>query len=303
MVDNAVSSDQEVTISHTRVKDYMQLMKFNLSFMVVFSSVIGYLLAPNHEFSIFNICALAIGGSLVTTSANIINQIIEKESDKFMKRTANRPLPTGRIGVLEAWIIVIIAGVLGVVIITALFNIMAGFLGLLSLLLYGFFYTPMKKVHPIATFIGAIPGALPPLIGWVASEGTLFGPTSLGGWSIFLIQFFWQFPHFWAIAWLGYEDYLKAGIQMLPSHQGKTKFTGFQCMLYSLTLIPITMLPNVLNITGNLAMWVCILMGLFFFAASLNFYLKNDKKSARQLMFSSIIYLPVVLMVLLVDKI
>lgn len=287
----------------SKVKDYMQLMKLNLSMLVIFSSVISYLLAPHHEASVFNILALSIGGSLTTTSANIINQILERHSDKFMRRTMNRPLPTGRIGVTEAWIIVVVTGVLGVFIISSVFNLLAGMLGLLSLLLYGFLYTPMKKIHPIATFIGAIPGSLPLLIGWVASEGVLTGPFSLGGWALFLIQFFWQFPHFWAIAWMGYEDYLKAGIQMLPSYAGRTKFTGVQCMLYSATLIPICMLPNMLGISGVVGMWICVILSVLFFLVSFNFYRKNDMKSAKQLMFASITYLPIVYIVLFIDKI
>ncbi|RYF82520.1 MAG: protoheme IX farnesyltransferase, partial [Chitinophagaceae bacterium] len=160
-------------------------------------------------------------------------------------------------------------------------------------------YTPMKKIHPIATFIGAIPGALPPLIGWVAATGN-FG---VAGWALFLIQFFWQFPHFWAIAWVGYEDYLKAGIRMLPSREGKTSFTGLQCIFYSLVLIPMAMLPNQLGLSGKTGMWICIAAALLYTFCSFIFYIKNDRKSAKRLMYSSFLYLPTVLLALLIDKI
>lgn len=280
----------------------MQLMKANLSFMVVFSSLIGYLLAPDHQFSWKTALLLSLGGSLITISANIINQIIERESDKFMRRTMNRPLPGGRMQVPEAAFLVIITGFAGVAIIAKYFNVWAAVLGLISLLLYGFAYTPLKKIHPIATFVGAIPGALPPLIGWVAATGELFGAASLGGWALFLIQFFWQFPHFWAIAWLGYEDYLKAGIRMLP-HYVKTKYTGLQCMYYSITLIPVGMLPYVLNISGSFSMITALALALAYFIASYFFYKRGDNSSAKGLMYTSFFYLPIVLLALLFDKI
>ena len=280
----------------------MQLMKANLSFMVVFSSLIGYFLAPNPQFSLRTALLLGLGGSLITVSANIINQIIERESDKFMRRTMNRPLPGGRMQVPEAAFLVIITGIAGVAIIAKFFNVWAAILGLISLLLYGFAYTPLKKIHPIATFVGAIPGALPPLIGWVAATGELFGMSSLGGWSLFLIQFFWQFPHFWAIAWLGYEDYLKAGIRMLP-HYVKSKYTGLQCMYYSLTLIPLGMLPFVLKLSGVYSMIVATVLAFAYFVASYVFYKKGDNSSAKGLMYSSFFYLPIVLLALLFDKI
>lgn len=297
-----MTTNNEIT-KPSKLKDYFMLMKANLSFMVVFSSLIGYYLAPNTYFEISTALVLAVGGSLITISANIINQILEKESDKFMRRTQNRPLPTGRISVKEAWILVFVAGIIGIASICYYFNVIAGMLGLLSLILYGFAYTPMKKVHSIATFIGAIPGALPPLIGWVAATGTIIEPTDIGGWSIFLIQFFWQFPHFWAIAWLGYEDYLKAGIRMLPTKDGaKDKQAGLQSMYYCLTIIPISMIPHVIGLTGNLSMYAAIVLGSVFFIAAVLFYTNADNKSAKRLMYTSIIYLPLVLIALLYDK-
>ena len=285
-----------------RFKDYAQLLKPNLSFMVVFSSVIGYLMAPNikfHQFPFKEVVLLFIGGILVTGGANTINQILERYSDKFMKRTKNRPMPDGRMGVVEAWIVAVVAGVSGALILGYFFNPFAGILSFISLLLYAFAYTPMKKIHPIAVFIGAIPGALPPLIGWVAATGS-FG---VGGWVLFLIQFFWQFPHFWAIAWVGFDDYMAAGIRMLPSKEGKTRFTGMQCVFYSMVLIPMALMPRFAGMTGDIGTGICMAAGLLYLTASMVFYRKNDFKSAKRVMFSSFIYLPTVLLAMLFDKI
>lgn len=281
-----------------RFKDYMQLLKPNLSFMVVFSSVIGYLLAPGIVFDWTAVIVLFIGGTLVTGGANTINQILEKDSDKLMKRTMLRPMPDGRMGTTEAWILAALAGVTGAAMLGYFFNPQAGLLSFTSLLLYAFAYTPMKKVHPIAVLIGAIPGALPPLIGWVAATGSI----GVGGWVLFLIQFFWQFPHFWAIAWVGFEDYNKAGIRMLPTREKETRFTGLQCMFYSLVLIPLAVVPRMVGLTGNIGMWVSIACGILYFMASVAFYRNNDYKSARRVMFASFIYLPIVLLALLMDK-
>lgn len=286
-----------------KVRDYAIMMKPNLSFMIAFSSIIGYLMAPNVVFDWVNVLLLFVGGMLVTNASNIINQIIERFSDREMKRTMNRPLPDGRMGTKEAWIITVISALVGVIILSYFFNPLTGLLAFISLLLYGYAYTPMKKISPIATFIGAIPGALPPLIGWVAATGSLFQAGDEIGWVLFFIQFFWQFPHFWAIAWLGYEEYLKAGIRMLPSKMGKTNFTGLQCMFYSLPLIPIAVLPYLLGKTGIIGMWFSVAFGIFFFIMATIFYLKNDRTSAKRLLYSSFIYLPGVLLALVLDKI
>lgn len=287
-----------------RVKDYNQLLKPNLSGMVVFSSVIGYLMAPNIPFAWRDmvlwqhIITLFAGGMLVTGSANTINQILERDSDGLMNRTRLRPLPDGRMHHYEAWIFAALTGICGALLLGYYFNPLAGALSFLSLLIYAFAYTPMKKVHPVAVLIGAIPGALPPLIGWVAATGTM----SAGGWLLFTIQFFWQFPHFWAIAWVAFDDYNRAGIRMLPTREKETRFTGIQCMMYSMVLIPMAIMPHMAGLSGSIGMWVCILCGLMYFAASIVFYVKNDHKSARRVMFASFIYLPCTLLALVIDK-
>lgn len=303
---NKVNIVQEQAVKYSwtivlrnKAKDYAQLSKPNLNLLVVFSSVIGYLLAPGALFSWEVVLVLFLGGFLVTGSANTINQVLEIKTDALMKRTMGRPLPDGRMTAAEAWVFAGVTGVFGVALLGIYFNWLTGVVSLISLLLYAFAYTPMKKIHPISVLIGAIPGAMPPLIGWVAATGTM----SAGGWILFTIQFFWQFPHFWAIAWMGYEDYSKAGIRMLPSGEGRSRFTGLQCMFYSLVLIPISVLPRMFHMTGNIGTIICIILGCLYFAASYIFYKKNDRESARQVMFASIIYLPLVLLALVCDKI
>lgn len=285
-------------VALTRFKDYNMLLKPNLSGMVVFTSVIGYLLAPGIAFDISSVIALFVGGTMVTGGANTINQIIEREGDALMERTKNRPIPNGRISVTEGWIIAALSGIGGAVLLGYYFNPLAGILSFISLLLYGFAYTPMKRVHPIAVLIGAIPGALPPLLGWVAATGSI----GIGGMTLFLIQFFWQFPHYWAIGWVGYDEYKKAGISMLPSQERSSKFTAIQCMFYSIVLIPIAIIPKLLGITGNVGMWIGIGCGIMYFLATVVFFKNNDYKSAKRVMFASFIYLPVMLLAMYIDK-
>lgn len=286
-----------------KLKDYAQLLKPNLSMMVVFSSVIGYLMVPGIVFEFKQVALLYLGGLLVTGGANTINQILEHEGDKMMKRTMFRPIPDGRMHKLEAWTIAITAGLGGALILGFNFNALTGILSFISLLLYAFAYTPMKRVHPIAVLIGAIPGALPPLLGWVAGTNAISGHLAIGGWVLFLFQFFWQFPHYWAIGWVGYDEYQKAGISMLPSQERSSRFTGLQCMFYSIVLIPLAIIPRLLHMCNNWGMWIMMLGGVLYFAASVNFYQKNDFKSAKQVMYASFVYLPLVLLALYFTKI
>lgn len=291
-----------------RVKDYSQLLKPNLSGMVVFSSVIGYLMAPDVRFSWSDmglwqrIITLFVGGMMVTGGANTINQILERESDKLMNRTKTRPMPDGRMDQAEAWIFAMAMGFGGAALLGYYFNMLAAMLSFSSLLLYAFVYTPMKKIHPVAVLIGAIPGALPPLIGWSAATGSVTQALDLGGWVLFLFQFFWQFPHFWAIAYVAFDDYNRAGIRMLPTREKESRFTGLQCMFYSLVLIPLALVPRMIHLTGSYGMYLCIAGGILYFAASVNFFRRNDHGSARKVMFASFIYLPLVLLALIADK-
>lgn len=285
-----------------KIEDYKQLIKFTLSFTVVFSSVIAYMLAPNVvEYDFVSILLLLLGGLLVTGSANAINQVTEKDTDAVMKRTGNRPVASGRMSVQEATAFAFIAAIVGSLILWLYFSWYAAGLALLSLFIYGFVYTPLKKVNSIAVLVGAIPGALPCLIGWAAAyDDENFSWT--GGWILFAIQFLWQFPHFWAIAWVAHTDYSKAGFKLLPSQQGPTKFTAIQTVIYSLLMIPVGMLPYFFNISGVVSMWILVGANLFMVIQCVRLYFNMDVKSARRVMFSSYIYLPIVLLALLADK-
>ena len=285
-----------------KIKDYLKLIKLSLSIMVVFSSVLAYLLVPGIEESYENplkmTILLAIGGLLVTGSANAINQAVEKDTDAMMKRTASRPVAAGRMSVTEAWAFAIIAGIVGVFILGYFFNWTSAGLAAFSLFLYAFVYTPLKKVNAIAVLVGAFPGAMPCLIGWAAGDESL----GIGGWVLFGIQFLWQFPHFWAICWIAYKDYSTAGFKLLPSEKGPTKFTALQTVIYSLLLLPIGVVPYFIGMSGIIALIIIAMANLFMVWQCVRLYRAMDVKAARRVMFSSYIYLPVVLFALLGDK-
>jgi protoheme IX farnesyltransferase len=283
-----------------KVKDYMMLIKFSLSFMVVFSSVISYLLAPKVvEFDWLHIILLFIGGLLVTGSANAVNQIVEKDTDAMMLRTSKRPVASGRMQPAEAWAFAIIAIAAGLFILGYFFNWLSAGLALFSWFVYAYMYTPLKKVSAVSVLLGAVPGALPCLIGWAAGQDEL----SAGGWVLFAIQFFWQFPHFWAIAWIAHKDYTNAGFKLMPSVEGPTKYSAIQSIIYSLVLIPVGMLPYLVGMSGMMSFYVILVANLLMLWQSIRLYREMEKKAARRVMFGSYIYLPVVLLALLLDKI
>lgn len=282
-----------------KLKDYQQLMKLNLSMLVVFSSVVGYVIIPEMDVTMSNLFFLFLGGTLVTAAANAGNEIIERDSDKLMRRTMSRPLPDSRMSVLEASIFCAITLIAGLTILYSFFNALTAILSLLSFVLYVAIYTPMKKVSPISVLIGAFPGSLPCLIGWVAGTNHV---GSLAAWTLFIIQFFWQFPHFWSIAWIGHEDYEKAGMRMLPRVQKAGYFTAFQCVLYSAVLIPLSALPMVVGLGGWISITGLGLASIWFLYNSLNFLKDNSDAMARKVMFASFVYLPVTLISLVLDK-
>ncbi len=296
-----------------RIKDYAQLTKFTLSFTVVFSCVICYLLAPNIiAYNWIDIIILFCAGLLVTGSANAINQAVEKDTDAVMKRTANRPVAAGRMSVKEANTFAFIAGVCGVAIMYVHFNLNAALLSAFSLFLYAYIYTPLKKVSAISVLVGAFPGALPCLIGWVVATDTIspFADINVAGksfhnaagWALFGLQFLWQFPHFWAIAWVAHGDYTRAGFKLLPSKAGPTKSTALQAIMYSVLLIPVGLLPYLFDISGIISLWVVLVCNLLMVIQCVRLYTTMEVKAARRVMFGSYIYLAVVLLALLADK-
>ena len=287
-------------------KAYFELVKFRLSFLVAFSSGFGYVLGTTGSLDWQALIMLCLGGFMISGAAIIINQIIEKDLDAMMTRTRNRPLPTRKVTVKESIILSGVLGILGLAILHQFTNPLTTFLAFVSMILYGFVYTPLKRVGPIAVFVGAIPGALPPLLGWVAITGVIDANALI----LFGIQFIWQFPHFWAIAWVSDEDYRKAGFKLLPGRGKKDLHTAFQIMTYTLFLIPLGLLPAKFGLTGINSAIVATVCGVLFLAQT--FKLIRDclpgsesesRKSALGIMFGSFVYLPVVQIAFLLDKV
>ncbi len=281
-----------------RMKAFAELLKIRLSALVAFSCAFGYALAMPSDIQWQNLLMVYLGGFFMSGAAVTINQVIERDLDKLMTRTLGRPLPTGRVNVQEAIIFAMLCLLGSTIVLWIYANPLTVVLSLISMVLYSFVYTPLKRVGPIAVFVGAIPGALPPLLGWIAATGTISHEAMI----IFGIQFIWQFPHFWAIAWVAHEDYERAGMKMLPREGKVGYFTAFQCTLYSAVLIPLSALPMV----AGLGSWISVvglgLAGIWYLYNSLQFLRDNSDIKARKVMFASFVYLPVVLITLLLDK-
>ena len=279
----------------SKFKTYLVFTKFRLSFLVIISALTGYLFAGGKDLT--EITYLMLGGTLVTGASNGANQIWERNLDKIMNRTNRRPLPTGEMSLKEAFIIVILFLFIGTYLLW-LINMKSAVLGLLAFLSYVFVYTPLKQVTPWAVFVGAFPGAIPPFLGAIAATDAFgFVPGVL-----FFVQFTWQFPHFWAIAWVLYDDYKKAGFSLLPSKEGKSKASGFQIMAYSLALIPFSLMPWLLGWTGVVTLISASLLGIWFFYLSYKLFHSCETADARKLMFASFVYLPIIQFVYVFDR-
>ncbi len=276
-------------------------MKLRLAALVVVSAGICYGIAADAvDWTVFT--WLIIGGTLLTGASNGFNEIIERELDGLMERTKARPLPMGRMSVVEAVIVAALSGAVGIGILGIFINPMSGILGLIAMLSYVLAYTPLKRVTPFAVFVGAIPGAIPPMLGCVAATGG-FGSITHLAWLMFAVQFIWQFPHFWAIAWRVNDDYLKAGFKMLPSAGGRDRASAFQIVVYAIGLIPISLLPTFFGFVGNIAAAVAVVAGGIFAKQAIDLYRSLDADAAKRLMFGSFLYLPVVQLAYLFDKV
>lgn len=281
-----------------KAKAYWELLKPRLSFLVAFSCGFGYMLA-SPEINWVVLPMLFAGGFLMSGASIVVNQILEKDLDKMMTRTQHRPLPTGRVAANEAIAFCILTLAVGIVILLQFTNVFTTLLSIVSMILYSFVYTPLKRVGPIAVFVGAIPGALPPLLGWTAATGMISHEAMI----IFGIQFIWQFPHFWAIAWVADDDYKKAGFKLLPSGGQKDLNTAIQIMIYTLFLIPLGLLPATFGITGINSAIAVTICGVLFLAQTFSLMGSGDRKSAVKIMFGSFLYLPIVQVAYLLDKI
>ncbi|MCR9170866.1 MAG: heme o synthase [bacterium] len=278
-----------------KVKAYMVFTKFRLSALVIVSALTGYLFMGGSDG--LTITYLLLGGLLVTAASNGSNQIWERDLDKLMLRTSKRPIPMGLMSVREGLIVVAVTLVAGTALLYMI-NLYSALLGLLAYVMYVFIYTPMKRISPWAVFVGAFPGAIPPMLGAIAHTNE-FG---LVPGILFFVQFTWQFPHFWAIAWVAYDDYKAGGFSLLPSKEGRTKGSAFQIVVYSLALIPFSLLPWLMGLTGMVSLIVATVLGGIFFLYSYKLYLSCDTKDAKRLMFASFIYLPIIQFVYVFDK-
>ncbi|NVK85785.1 MAG: protoheme IX farnesyltransferase [Cytophagia bacterium] len=298
MVENSVNINVGLTISQ-KVKAFVELVKMRLSLLVAFSSAFGYALAMGGRVDWMQLGALFVGGWLVSGASCTVNQVLEQDYDKLMKRTQNRPLPTNRLNNSESLWFALVLAIVGVGLLWISTNMLTVGLSVLSMILYSFVYTPLKRVGPIAVFVGAFPGALPPLLGWTAATGTISHEALI----IFGIQFIWQFPHFWAIAWVADEDYKKAGFKLLPVKGEKDMKTAFQIMTYTLFLIPLGLLPTYFGITGINSAVIATVCGVLFLASTIKLMKDQSRKSALRIMFGSFLYLPIVQIAYLLDMV
>jgi protoheme IX farnesyltransferase len=280
-------------------KNYLEITKPRLSVVVVFSSVAGYFLAVE-SFNWVILILLCIGGYFLVGSSNVFNQIIERDRDALMNRTKNRPIPTGRISVTNAWIYGITMAITGIYLLF-LINVTTAFFGALSILLYAALYTPLKTRTPLCVFVGAFPGAIPYMLGWVAASGS-FG---IEPGTLFMLQFFWQFPHFWAIGWMLEDDYKAGGFKMLPTGSAD-RGTAIQTVLYTVWTVLISLIP-VFGVTGNLSITpitavIVGLLGAWFLYHAILLYKKRSKEAAKKLMLVSVSYITLIQILYVADK-
>lgn len=280
------------TATYSKLSGFVKLTKFGLGALVVFSAVITYFtVAVTIQWT--QVLALGLGGFLVTSAANGFNQIIEKDLDKLMHRTRLRPMATNILSVNEAFIFCTVFGVAGTVLLWVYTNPLCGILGFVSIILYAIVYTPLKRKTPFAVFVGAFPGALPTLIGGVAATDG-FGKFTFFSLLLFTIQFVWQFPHFWSLAWFHNDDYARADFHLLPSKGGKDDFTKFQILMYSVFLLFASILPFAFHFVGLLSTLACVVCGLALVLQAYNFYRLPTDDHARRLFFVTLVYLPLV---------
>jgi protoheme IX farnesyltransferase len=295
-----ISNKKDITAGFRQsIRDFSLLVKFRLSLLVLFSAVMSYFIVAGADYSWSAVLLLVSGGFLVTGAANTLNQVLERDYDRLMHRTANRPLAAGRMGVSTAVLIAGVMALLGISLLSV-FNPLTGFLGTLSLISYAFIYTPMKRYSSLAVWVGAIPGALPNIIGTAAFEHEI----SLYALMLFMIQFLWQFPHFWAVAWLADEDYKRAGFYLLPSTSGeKDSSVGSISAIFCLGLILLSIGAWYVGLVGGIAAIILVLLNAYWMYACVVLYRQCSREAARRQMFISFLHLPMTLIVLLIDRI
>jgi len=281
------------------VLDHIALTKPRLNFLVVASSAAGYYLGTANSVSAWLMAQAVVGTALVAAGSAVLNQLYERDTDALMRRTRQRPLPDGRISNIDALIFGVALSVAGVVMLAVRANLLAAGLALATLVVYLLVYTPMKRQTPLSTVVGAVPGALPPLIGWTAARGTV----DAGGLSLFAIVFLWQIPHFMAIAWMYRDDYSKAGFPMLPVIEPDGRRAGRQALIYALALLPVSLMPTWAGVSGWIAFAIAAVLGIGLIVLSARFAAARTDQSARTLFYATITYLPLLWTALIIDKV
>lgn len=281
-----------------RIAAYVELTKPRIAFMLVLTSAAGFYVASTGTFNWMLFANAMIGIALLAFGVATLNQYIERKTDLLMARTAERPLPSGRLTPNEGLVFGILQCVVAEIYLASLVNVLTATLGLVVILFYVLIYTPLKTRTSASTAIGAIPGALPPLMGWTAATGDI----TLGAWALFVIQFLWQFPHFLAIAWMYREQYAKAGILMLPVLEPEGRLTARQIVTFAFMLLAASLAPFFLGFASNLFLIAALFLGVWFLVESIRFAVKRTDALARRLLFASVIYLPILFLVLVLTK-
>jgi protoheme IX farnesyltransferase len=280
------------------MNDWLVLTKARITALVLVTAATGYVLGSPGRIDARGLLALLLGVGLASGGAAALNQVCEREADARMRRTRSRPVPAGRISPRVALAAGCLLSLAGVAWLTLAVNPLTGFLGLLTVVLYIAVYTPLKPRTPLNTLVGAIPGAIPPVLGWTAATGSV----GLGGWALFSILFLWQLPHFLAIAWMFRDDYARGGFPMLPVVDPGGASTGRQAALYNLALIPVSLTPTLLGLAGGVYFFGALLLGIVFLACGVAMAIDRGPRSARRLLLASVTYLPILLVLLVLDR-
>jgi len=283
----------------SRWDDLKELTRLRLNTMVVVTTGVGFLLAAGHPFPWWLFTHAVLGTTLVALGSSVLNQVLERDADGLMRRTADRPIPAGRIGVDQALGLGVVLSVGGLLYLAFAVNLLTSFLGALTLAIYLFLYTPLKRHSSLATVVGAIPGALPPMMGWTAARDGI----DLFAWVLFGILFLWQMPHFLAIAWLYRNDYERGGLPMLTVLDRQGGITARQMVLYCGALLPVSLLPAVLGFHGLLYFLSALVLGIGYLGFSFAFARSYSVRDARRLMLASVLYLPALLVAMVVDRV
>lgn len=290
--------DRAQLSARERVTAFVELTKPRITFLIVLTAAAGFALASTGSVNYVDLLSACFGIALLSSGIATLNQYMERDLDGLMRRTADRPLPSGRLQPWEALLFGVSLTVVAQIYLAAFVNPLTALLGLTVIAGYLFGYTPLKTRTSLSTMVGAFPGAVPPLIGWTAARGEL----SLEAWVLFAILFLWQFPHFLAIAWMYREDYARAGILMLPVVEPDGRVTSQQIVVYTIMLLPVSLLPTVLGTSGKTYLFGALILGLLFLYSSIRAALSQSRQQARRLLLASVLYLPLLFILMVLDR-